>query len=66
MEYGLTYTSLALNYLILHEVGHIVKGHTGYYYHLFNENVWNEFDYNSNKKSQLDYTIAQTLEMGRR
>jgi hypothetical protein len=47
-----------LNYLIYHEIGHILRGHCGYYTSL-RESYWSEFG----DKSGLKYIDSQTMEM---
>jgi hypothetical protein len=50
----------AMRYLIYHEIGHIVRGHCGYYkFARDNESSWNEFE----KNQFLEPLHFQTMEM---
>ena len=52
-------TSLALNYLIHHEIGHIIRGHCGYYKKLREKEHWSELEL----KQLANPLHFQTMEM---
>ena len=53
------YLMIAINFIIRHEIAHIIHGHCGYLEHLFDKN--GRFDENSD--NGLEYLDRQTMEM---
>jgi hypothetical protein len=56
------YMTMAIRFLINHELGHIVNGHLGYYKNIYGNIYWNEFNYDKSE-NKIEPNISQTLEM---
>lgn len=61
--YATAYASFVIQFLILHEIGHIVRGHNGYLSSLINGFVWSEVEGSVNKSHGITFLDSQTLEM---
>ena len=59
-DFARYYTTLVINFLIFHELGHIVRGHVGYCANRFNYSTLNEVQ---NADSKLDPLMSRTFEM---
>src|SRR5262249_3263159 len=61
--YAFAYSSLAFNFLLMHEIGHIVRGHNGYVSSKIKEYKWEEIDYRSIRGPYITPINSQTMEM---
>lgn len=62
--YAHAYIRFVMDFLILHEIGHIHRGHNGYISSkLPSRFIWDELDYHSTRGSFLSPLDSQTLEM---
>ncbi|HEY9048287.1 MAG TPA: hypothetical protein VIN08_20410 [Ohtaekwangia sp.] len=63
LEFAILCTNHAFDFLIYHEIAHILRGHVGYLASLIENNFyWREFD-NLSQRSKLPSDVSQTLEM---
>ncbi len=61
--YAQAYISFALDFIIMHELGHILRGHNGFIYENIKGLIWKEIG-NTQRKNKFITTLdSQTLEM---
>jgi len=63
LEHCYYYQSITLEYLVLHELGHIIRGHVGYIDSIRKGAQWSELEYESESNNNLPPSISQTFEM---
>ncbi|TMI74834.1 MAG: hypothetical protein E6H09_03050 [Bacteroidetes bacterium] len=61
-EFAMAYTAIAVRYLIFHELGHIVRGHTGYLDDTY-ASAFSEIESPNNEDGKIKYIDRQTMEM---
>ncbi|MEO8405227.1 MAG: hypothetical protein ABI480_11545 [Chitinophagaceae bacterium] len=57
------YVTFALNFILIHEFAHIIRGHVGYINYQTRSATFSEIDYNSALTSEMNMSFFQTLEM---
>lgn len=63
MEYSHVLSSIVLDYIFLHELGHILRGHVDYVLETTGVTEWAEIFHSAEIKNKIAPSFSQTLEM---